>query len=109
MQVLKDASSAAIYGVRGANGVVIFTTKQGKKGKINLSYKVVNGYQNVPKTISVTNREQYQQITNQAYLNSGQAILPANDPSNPNFISNVDTDWQKRVSEQVQYKIIQLM
>lgn len=95
ISVLKDASSAAIYGVQGANGVVIIQTKQGKKGKLNLTYRVLNGYQSAPKSLSVTNREQYQQITNQAYLNSGQAILPANDPSNPNFISNVDTDWQK--------------
>ena len=95
MQVLKDASSAAIYGVRGANGVVIITTKKGKAGKVSVNYRALTGFQNVTQTIPVTNREQYQQITNQAYLNSGQAILPGNDPSSPYYIDNVNTDWQK--------------
>jgi len=94
MQVLKDASSAAIYGVRGANGVVIITTKKGKAGKTSINYRAYTGFQTVAKRIPVTNRLQYQQITNQAYLNSGQAILPGNDPSSPYFIKNVDTNWQ---------------
>jgi TonB-dependent starch-binding outer membrane protein SusC len=94
MQVLKDASSAAIYGVRGANGVVIITTKKGKAGKTSVSFKSLVGFQNVANTIPVTNREQYQQITNQAYINSGQAILPGNDPNSSYYIDNVNTDWQ---------------
>lgn len=94
MQVLKDASAAAIYGVRGANGVVIITTKKGKSGKLSMKYKSMFGFQNVPKTIPLTNREQYQQITNAAYLNVGQAILPGNDPSSEYYIDDVDTDWQ---------------
>ncbi len=95
MQVLKDASAAAIYGVRGANGVVIIQTKQGKKGRMNLSYRSVNGFQNVPRTIDVVDRIGYQNITNQAYINAGLDILPGNNPNNPYFIDNVDTDWQK--------------
>jgi len=95
MQVLKDASSAAIYGVRGANGVVIITTKKGKAGKTSVSYKAYTGFQKVGKRIPVTNREQYQQITNASFANVGMPLLPGNDPSSPSFISNVDTDWQK--------------
>ena len=49
MQVLKDASAAAIYGVRGANGVVIITTKKGKEGKLNIGFKSLFGVQNVGK------------------------------------------------------------
>lgn len=94
IQVLKDASAAAIYGVRGANGVIIIQTKQGKKGKTNIAYKAINGYQTVPKKISVTNRAEYQQITNQAYINAGLPILSGNDPSSVNYINNVDTNWQ---------------
>ncbi|MDO5607187.1 MAG: carboxypeptidase-like regulatory domain-containing protein, partial [Capnocytophaga sp.] len=94
IQVLKDASSAAIYGVRGANGVVIITTKSGKGGRQAIRYRGLFGFQNVAKKWSLTNREQYQQITNQAYINAGEAILPGNDPSSPYFISNVDTNWQ---------------
>lgn len=95
IQVLKDASAAAIYGVRGAAGVVIITTKQGAKGKVSLGYKGLNGFQFAPKKLSVTNREQYQQITNQSYLNAGIPILSGNDPNSPYFINNVDTDWQR--------------
>lgn len=95
IQVLKDASAAAIYGVRGAAGVVIITTKQGAKGKVNLGYKGLNGFQFAPKKLSLTNREQYQQIVNQAYMNAGRPILSGNDPNSPYFIDNVDTDWQR--------------
>jgi len=94
IQILKDASAAAIYGVRGANGVVIITTKKGKAGKVSVNFRSLTGFQTVGRKIDVTNREQYQQITNQAYINSGQSILPGNDPSSPLFIDNVDTNWQ---------------
>ncbi|MGK4566827.1 SusC/RagA family TonB-linked outer membrane protein [Flavobacterium sp. 3HN19-14] len=94
IQVLKDASTAAIYGVRGANGVVIITTKKGKSGKVAVNFKSLVGFQNVAKKISVTDRVGYQKITNAAMINSGQAMLPGNDPASPSFIDNVDTDWQ---------------
>ena len=95
MQVLKDASSAAIYGVRGANGVVIITTKKGvQNGDLKVKLKSLFGIQNVAKKISLTDREGYQKITNAAYLNSGQAILPGNDPTSEYYIDNVNTDWQ---------------
>lgn len=100
MQVLKDASSAAIYGVRGANGVIIITTKKGKVGKITINYKNLFGVQNAAKKWSVTNREQYQQIVTAAENNYMQStgniigIAPGNDPTSPSYINNVDTDWQ---------------
>lgn len=95
IQVLKDASSAAIYGQRGANGVVIITTKKGKAGVNRISYKSELGFQNVPKTISVTDRVGYQEIVRAAEINAGLPITPGNDPSNPLFIDDVDTDWQE--------------
>ncbi|MFG6685191.1 SusC/RagA family TonB-linked outer membrane protein [Mariniflexile sp. HNIBRBA6329] len=97
MQVLKDASAAAIYGVRGANGVIIITTKKGKTGSVSVNYKSVYGFQSVGNTISVTDRAGYIDITNAAYINSGQTILPANDVTNPAYskYQNYDTDWQK--------------
>ena len=94
MQVLKDASSAAIYGVRGANGVVIITTKKGKLGKLNIKYKSLVGFQNVVRKWDVTDRVGYQTITSAAELNAGLSIAPGNNPTNPLFISNVDTNWQ---------------
>jgi TonB-dependent starch-binding outer membrane protein SusC len=95
MQVLKDASSAAIYGVRGANGVIIITTKKGKIGKFDISYKSLFGVQNVAKEWSLTDRVGYQTITSAAEKNAGLTIAPGNDPTNPLYIKNVNTNWQK--------------
>jgi TonB-dependent starch-binding outer membrane protein SusC len=99
MQVLKDASSAAIYGVRGANGVVIITTKKGKLGKLEVKYKSLVGFQNVAKTWDVTDRVGYQTITSAAEKNAGLSIAPGNDPTSPSYITNVNTDWQKEAYE----------
>ena len=49
IEVLKDAASAAIYGARGANGVVLITTKKGTKGKATLNYEFTYGIQNPPR------------------------------------------------------------
>ncbi|UOB16490.1 SusC/RagA family TonB-linked outer membrane protein [Abyssalbus ytuae] len=101
MQVLKDASSAAIYGARGANGVVIITTKKGKEGKLNISYKTTIGFQNVAKNrwYSLANREQYQQLVRAAETNANDQglnvpISPGVYPDNELFIDNINTDWQ---------------
>lgn len=99
MQVLKDASSAAIYGVRGANGVVIITTKKGKAGKLNIKYKSLVGFQNVAKTWDVTDRLGYQNITSAAELNAGLSVAPGNDPNNSSYISDVNTNWQDAAYE----------
>ncbi|MBC7407272.1 MAG: TonB-dependent receptor [Arcicella sp.] len=99
MQVLKDASSAAIYGVRGANGVVIITTKKGKLGKLDVKYKSLVGFQNVPRMWDVTDRIGYQTITSAAEKNAGLTIAPGNDPTNSSYIANVDTNWQDEAYE----------
>src|SRR5690606_35141526 len=95
IQVLKDASAAAIYGQRGANGVVIITTQQGKSGQMKISYRGLTGFQQVGKTIPLTNRIGYQTITNAAELNAGLPIVPGNDPNSPFYIDDLDTDWQR--------------
>jgi TonB-dependent starch-binding outer membrane protein SusC len=94
IQVLKDASAGAIYGSRAATGVVIITTKKGKAGVPRVTVNSYYGVQNVPKKISVLNREQYQKVVNAADLNAGNTLAPANDPSNPNYVSKINTDWQ---------------
>ncbi len=95
MQVLKDASSAALYGARAAQGVVIITTKKGKAGPLKLNYNGYYGTQKIAGKIDVTDRAGYQKITSAAELNAGLTIAPGNDPANPAYISNVNTDWQK--------------
>ncbi|MCW3111041.1 MAG: SusC/RagA family TonB-linked outer membrane protein [Segetibacter sp.] len=95
MQVLKDASSAALYGSRAATGVIIITTKKGKAGPLQVNYSGYVGAQRVPKRIPVNDRLGYQKITSQAELNAGLTIAPGNDPASPLYINNVNTDWQK--------------
>ncbi|HQK36833.1 MAG TPA: carboxypeptidase-like regulatory domain-containing protein, partial [Bacteroidales bacterium] len=102
IQVLKDASAAAIYGSRAANGVIIITTKRGTAGKLNVTYDGYYGWQNITKRYDVCNREEYQMLVNEATRNAQVydptlQIMPANDPSSPYFVDNVDTDWQKEV------------
>ena len=95
IQVLKDASSASLYGSRANGGVVIITTKKGKIGVLKVNYNAYVGIQNVPKKIPVTNRLGYQTITNAAETNAGLSLAPGNDPTSPQYIRNVNTDWQK--------------
>lgn len=71
IDVLKDASAAAIYGSRAANGVIVITTKKGKKGKVNVNYDVWvswNKASNLPKLL---NAEDYVSIKNEARTNAG--------------------------------------
>lgn len=97
MQVLKDASAAAIYGSRAANGVVIITTKRGRTGKMNVDYNFYTGAQKIAKRLEVANTAEYQLLVNEASNNAEpkEPIKPANDPNSPLFVKNVDTDWQK--------------
>jgi TonB-dependent starch-binding outer membrane protein SusC len=96
MTVLKDASAAAIYGAAAANGVIIITTKQGKKNtQMKVSYNGYYGTDKVWQRQDVTNRQQYQLLNNESRVNAVKPLFPANDPSNPGFVGNIDTDWQK--------------
>lgn len=72
VDVLKDAASAAIYGARAANGVIILTTKTGKPGKASISYDGYVGIQNLPKLTEMLNAQEYAMIQNEAAVNSGK-------------------------------------
>ncbi len=95
IQVLKDASAGAIYGSRAATGVVIITTKKGKPGPLKVNYNGYAGANKIYRSIPVMDREGYQAVTRAAELNAGLGIAPANDPANPAYISNVNTNWQQ--------------
>jgi len=99
MEVLKDASAAAVYGARGANGVILITTKKGKEGKTNISYSGSYGWQSAWKHREVTGATDYAILQNEKYLNGGQAA-PYADPynlkdANGNAVNGFGTDWQK--------------
>ncbi len=92
IEVLKDAASCAIYGARGANGVVLITTKTGKKGsKMVVNYDGYYGVQNPWRKIPLLNGSEYMMLTNEAALNGGLAPkFSATDITN----NTANTDWQ---------------
>ncbi|MEZ2335389.1 SusC/RagA family TonB-linked outer membrane protein [Mucilaginibacter sp. RCC_168] len=90
IEVLKDASATAIYGTRGANGVIIITTKKGKSGVSSINYDGSYGWQNVIKTLPLLNSDQWGALRNDALVNSGKTPQTAAQ-LNP---FNVNTDWQ---------------
>ncbi|HUX55103.1 MAG TPA: TonB-dependent receptor plug domain-containing protein, partial [Williamwhitmania sp.] len=74
IEVLKDASATAIYGARGANGVVLITTKQGKKGKLVVNYDFSYSIQNAWKKVSLLDAREYAIIMNESYANDNSPI-----------------------------------
>lgn len=80
ISVLKDASSASIYGLRAANGVVLITTKRGKQGKSRVSVDAYSGIQNFPHQLDMLNTQQYVAINTEAINNANaQAGLKPGD------------------------------
>ncbi len=72
VDILKDAASAAIYGARAANGVILITTKQGQTGQMRVSYDAYYGIQNTPKKLDMLNGQEYCMIMNEAAINEGE-------------------------------------
>ena len=122
ISILKDAASCAIYGNRGANGVILVTTKQGEKGKINVNY---SGFytSNKPSNLikMVTNSADYFELMNESCVNVGQPVIfskktidefreAAKNPNAlhssgyPNYVARPNTDWYKEI---FQNKIMQ--
>jgi TonB-linked SusC/RagA family outer membrane protein len=94
LEVLKDAASAAIYGSRAANGVVIVTTKRGKAGKTVFSASAYTGVQQVTKFINVLHKNEYVQQVKDLSRIKGTAYPSILDGD----ISNLpDVDWQKAI------------
>ena len=71
VDVLKDAASAAIYGARAANGVILITTKQGKAGKAQITYDGYVGVQNVYRMPDLLNAKEYAMIMNEERMQDG--------------------------------------
>nr|WP_315141462.1 TonB-dependent receptor [uncultured Flavobacterium sp.] len=91
IQVLKDASAAAIYGSRAANGVIIITTKKGKKGPLKIEVSSKTSFSTMPK-YDLMGTEEFSKYNFQAYDN-------ANIPRQ-NLNLGVNTDWQKEIFKQ---------
>lgn len=95
IDILKDASATAIYGVRAANGVVLITTKHGKAGQSNVNFNAYAGVQTVARRLSLLNAEQYAVINNENRIAAGKPIVVdrLRDPA----ALGAGTDWQDLV------------
>lgn len=90
MEVLKDPSSLAIFGVRGANGVIIITTKKAKEGQTLVNINTSFGWKHVVDRISMVNASQFRELYDEQLANEGNAAFDFSD-------WNADTDWQDEV------------
>jgi len=99
IDILKDASSTAIYGSRGNNGVVIVTTKRGKSGKPILSYDGYYGSQSALRTIPMLNAVQFAEMVNEARVNANQPIYFDGSAEDRPLVSSLSegTNWQNEV------------
>ncbi|MDO6792069.1 TonB-dependent receptor [Tamlana sp. 1_MG-2023] len=89
IQILKDASSTAIYGARGTNGVVLVTTKKGRKGKLSLNFRTSTGFQELPGKIDVQTGEEFATFINNADSDPSDGL-----PFDLNNLPGEETDWQ---------------
>lgn len=98
IEVLKDADATSIYGSRGANGVVLVTTKKGKSGKTSFSLNASTGGGTVTKFAKLMNTEQYLKMRRQAYANDKITVYPASAYDiNGTWDQTRYTDWQKEL------------
>jgi len=95
IQILKDASAAAIYGSRAGNGVIIITTKKGKDGPARINFSARYGIQQIPTKWDVMNAPQFLATIKQQYQNSGVS-LPTGIAAQVNN-NTINTDWQDEI------------
>src|SRR5690554_2412887 len=88
IDVLKDADATAIYGSRGANGVVLITTKKGKEGKTNFNINSYTGVGSVARKLKLMNTAQYLTIREPAFINDGMTEFPF-------YAYNVNGTWDR--------------
>ena len=93
IEILKDASSAAIYGARGSNGVVLITTKRGKTGDTKISLNTSYGWSEETNRRDFLNTEQYVELFTEAYVNAGFTEEDAF--GDFNFFAENEADWRE--------------
>ncbi len=95
MEILKDAASCAIYGARGANGVIIITTKQGKEGQGQVSFDASFSLSQLYHKIDLANGSQYAMLRAEALSNAGSSVPPELE----DYMSfGTGTDWQDEIT-----------
>ncbi|MEO1011769.1 MAG: TonB-dependent receptor [Bacteroidota bacterium] len=99
IEILKDASATAIYGSRGANGVIIVTTKRGKTGKPVVQVDSYAGIQSAANVVEFLNAEEYLAMANEGLANSPRSneVPITNDQINQFLATGLDNDWQDEI------------
>lgn len=113
IDILKDADATAIYGSRGANGVVLINTKKGKIGSTKVDLNFYKGYANVARKKKLLNTKEYLEMRNEAYRNDD--ILPSSNPTDQGYAPDLMiwdttqyTDWQQKlIGETANYTDLQ--
>jgi TonB-linked SusC/RagA family outer membrane protein len=100
--VLKDADATSIYGSRGANGVILISTKKGRVGQSRIDVNLQTGYGNVPKKMKLLNTSQYLELRKESFANVGfkPDVIPPTLNFNTDLLlwdQNRNTDWQKEL------------
>ncbi len=95
IEVLKDADATAVYGSRGANGVILITSKKGKGGKATFDVNYYTGITAPPEKIKLLNTQQYLEMRTEAFKNDGITPDQNNAPDLTLYSQTKYTDWQK--------------
>ncbi|MEH6307235.1 SusC/RagA family TonB-linked outer membrane protein [Olivibacter sp. CPCC 100613] len=95
IEVLKDADATAIFGSRGANGVILITTKKGKRGKTEVGLNAYTGISRVGHTMPLMNTQEYIEIRSQAFVNDNIAPTSVNAPDLALYDQQRYTNWKK--------------
>jgi TonB-linked SusC/RagA family outer membrane protein len=111
IEVLKDADATAIYGSRGANGVVLITTKKGKAGKTRFTISSSAGFAHITRKRDLLNTQQYLEMRKEAFANDGITEYPENAYDvNGTWDQNRYTDWQEKlIGETAEIRSLQAM
>ncbi|UII21991.1 SusC/RagA family TonB-linked outer membrane protein [Fulvivirga ligni] len=91
VEVLKDPSSLAVFGVQGANGAIIITTKKAKEGQTSVNLNSYAGFQTVHNRIGLTNADEFKMLYNEQLANLG------NQPFDFSQYDGINTDWQDEI------------
>lgn len=104
IEVLKDADATAIYGSRGANGVVLITTKKGRSGDTRVELNVQTGLGSVTRKVDLLNTSEYLMMRKEAYANDGIDPIPFSAYDvNGTWDPNRNTDWQETLFGRTSY------
>ncbi|QKJ32856.1 SusC/RagA family TonB-linked outer membrane protein [Mucilaginibacter mali] len=97
IQILKDADATAIYGSRGANGVILITTKKGRPGRTKVDLNLTSGIGNVASRLPLLNTQQYLKLRREAFANDGKTPIASDYDINGTWDTTRYTDWQKEM------------